>query len=88
MSTDKSNQPVELREYLDEAERLVADWYSREGLESSHERALRTIATLYCLQTVIQQKVTFDQLSEIGLIYMIAAFQMGRAAQGTNDDGK
>ena len=85
MSTDKSNQPVELREYLDEAERLVADWYSREGVEPSHERALRTISTLYCLQTIIQSETPFDHLVDIGLIYLIAAFQMGRAAREEND---
>ena len=85
MSTDKSNQPVELRDYLDEAERLVIDWYSRDGLEPSHERVLRTIATLYILQTIIQSETPFDRLIDIGLIYLIAAFQMGRAAKEEND---
>ena len=80
-----NNQPVELRDYLDEAERLVADWYSREGVEPPHERALRTISTLYVLQTIIQSKTPFDRLVDIGLIYLIAAFQMGRAAREEND---
>ena len=77
---DKSNQPVELRDYLDEAERLVADWYSREGLEPSHEANLRQIATLYCLNMIVSSQATFDDLIEAGLCYLVAAFQLGRAA--------
>ena len=79
-----NNQPRELRDFLKESEALVAEWYSRDGLEPSHEANLRQIATLYCLNMIVSSQATFDDLIEAGLCYLVAAFQLGRAA-GRND---
>lgn len=79
-----SEQPAELRDWLTEAEAVVSEWYSRDGLEPSHEVNIDYLATLAALASVMQTCDTFDELGAAMRLYLIAAFQMGRAC---GDDG-
>ena len=74
-----AEQPQELREYLEEAEAVAREWYSREGVEGSHERNLDALATLMGLNWVMGGERTFGELQEAARVYLVAAFQMGRA---------
>lgn len=78
------DQPQELRAYLTEADALVTEWHSREGLEDSHLANLDMMATLAVLQVIMSSERSFDDLRAAVLVYLTAAFQMGRA---THDDG-
>jgi hypothetical protein len=71
-------QPRELREYLEEAEAVATEWYSREGLEETHDRNLEALATLMGLSWVIGGERPFEVVREESRIYLAAAFQMGR----------
>lgn len=74
------DQPQELREYLTEAEAVVTEWYSREGIEDSHAVNIDYLATLLVLNVVIGSERSFSELTAAARIYLTAAFQMGRAA--------
>lgn len=76
-----SDQPDELRDYLAEAEAVVTEWYSRDGLEDSHERNIESMARLMCLQAIIGEHATFDAMTKAAGVYLIAAFQMGRSSR-------
>ena len=41
-----TDQPQELREYLAEARAVAEEWYSREGVEGSHEANIEMLAVL------------------------------------------
>lgn len=72
-------QPQELRDYLVEAEAVVAEWYSRDGVESSHESNIDLLATLLCLNVVMEPERPFAAVRDAARLYLVAAFQMGRA---------
>ena len=74
-----TDQPQELREYLVEAEAVATEWYSREGVEGSHEANIEMLATLMGLTWVMDDR-PFSELRERARVYLVAAFQMGRAA--------
>lgn len=82
------DQPVELREYLDEAEAVVREWYSREGVEASHESNLDRLATLLCLGVVLEPERPFAAVREAARLYLVAAFQMGRACGNDSRTGE
>lgn len=75
-----TNQPDDLRDYLSEAEALVTEWYTRDGIEPSHDKNLDYLATLTCLHAVMGDAPTFDDMKRTAIVYLIAAFQMGRKA--------
>lgn len=75
-----TEQPDELRDYLTEAEAVVAEWYSRDGLEESHDRNIESMTRLMCLQAIIGEHPTFDDMTKAARVYLVAAFQMGRTA--------
>lgn len=77
-------QPKELREYLGEAEAVAAEWYSRDGLEEMHERNVEALATLMGLTWVMDRR-PFAELRDAARVYLVAAFQMGRAAAYGDD---
>jgi hypothetical protein len=79
-----TQQPSELQDYLTEAEAIVTEWYSLDGMEESHARSIERIATLICLGAVMNDAPTFADMTTTVCIYLTAAFQMGRA--GGNDD--
>ncbi len=82
-----TEQPQELREYLAEGEALVTEWYSREGVEESHLANLDMIATLLGLDVVMKaDEWTFATMRARARLFLVAAFQMGRAAV-YDDDG-
>jgi len=72
-------QPDELREYLSEGEAIVREWFSRGGMGAAHDRNLEHLATLLCLNVVIEQERPFAELRDAAVLYLTAAFQMGRA---------
>lgn len=74
-----TEQPQELREYLVEAEAVATEWYSRDGVEGSHEINIEMLATLMGLTWVMDGR-PFAELRDVARVYLIAAFQMGRAA--------
>jgi len=74
-----SDQPQELRDYLTEAEAVAMEWYSREGVEGSHEANIEMLATLMGLTWVMDDR-PFSELRDRARVYLVAAFQMGRAA--------
>lgn len=74
-----TEQPQELREYLVEAEAVATEWYSRDGVEGSHEINIEMLATLMGLTWVMDGR-PFAELRDAARVYLIAAFQMGRAA--------
>lgn len=80
-----TEQPRELREYLVEAEAVAAEWYSREGVEGSHEVNIEMLATLMGLTWVMDGR-PFAELRDAARVYLVAAFQMGRMA-AYGDDG-
>lgn len=73
-----SDQPQELREYLAEAEAVATEWYSRDGVEESHEVNIEMLATLMGLTWAMDSR-PFHEMREAARVYLIAAFQMGRA---------
>ena len=79
-----TEQPHELREYLVEAEAIAREWYSRKGLEETHERNIDALATLTGLTWVTGGALQFGELRDLARVYLVAAFQMGRA--GAHDD--
>ena len=79
-----TDQPDELRDYLTEAEAVVTEWYSRDGLEPTHERNIETMARLMCLQALIGEHPTFEKMTGAARAYLVAAFQMGRATYDNN----
>ena len=85
-----TEQPDELRDYLTEAEAVVSEWYSRDGLEPTHERNIETMARLMCLQALIGEHPTFEKMTQAARVYLVAAFQMGRATYDNNrsDSGR
>ncbi len=76
------DQSTELREYLSEAEYIAREWYSREGVEGSHENNIDRLATLFVLGTIMSSERTFEEVRATARIYLVSAFQMGRAAHG------
>jgi len=80
-----SDQPQELREYLAEAKAVAEEWYSREGVEGSHEANIEMLATLMGLTWVLDDR-PFAELREAARVYLVAAFQMGRAGAYGDDD--
>lgn len=76
----RDEQPSELGDYLEEAEAVVTEWYSRDGLEESHDRNIDALAHLMCLNVVMGKAVTFAEMTQAARLYLIAAFQMGRGA--------
>lgn len=80
------DQPADLRDYLTEAEAVVTEWYSREGITPSHEANLELLATLAVLNTIISSEMTFYDLTAAVKIYLTAAFQMGRACGNCSGD--
>lgn len=74
------DQPQELRDYLEEAEALAREWYSRAGLEETHEANIDRLATLMVLNVVMGSERSFAELCGAARVYLVAAFQMGRAA--------
>lgn len=80
-----TEQPRELREYLAEAEAVATEWYSREGVEGSHEVNIEMLATLMGLTWTIDSR-PFAELRDMARVYLVAAFQMGRA--GAYDDDR
>lgn len=74
-----TDQPQELREYLAEAEAVATEWYGRDGVEGSHEANIEMLATLMGLTWVMDGR-PFAELRDAARVYLIAAFQMGRAA--------
>lgn len=81
-----TEQPQKLREYLIEAEGIARDWYSREGFEESHEQNIEALATLFGLTWMLSVDATFADMREAARVYLVAAFQMGRAG-AYDDDG-
>lgn len=74
-------QPPELRSELAEAEALVTEWYSRDGVEGPHLTNLETVARLAVLHVLIErERRPFAELQDTMAVYLIAAFQMGRAS--------
>lgn len=81
-----NSQVPELRDYLTEAEALVTEWYSRDGVEGPHLANLQTVARLAVLHVLIErERRPFAELQDTMAVYLIAAFQMGRASCA--DDG-
>lgn len=80
------DQPAELQDYRAEAEAVVTEWYSREGITPSHEAKLELLATLAVLNTIISSERTFSDLTAAVKIYLTAAFQMGRACGNCSGD--
>lgn len=80
------DQPPDLRDYLAEAEAVVTEWYSREAITPPHEAKLELLATLAVLNTIISSERTFYDLRAAVMVYLTAAFQMGRAC-GNNCAG-
>jgi len=74
-----NNNPHDLREYLADGEALLAEWYSRDGLEPSHEHNIDRLATLMVLSVVMSSEQPFSILTDTARMYLTAAFQMGRA---------
>ncbi len=60
-----TEQPKELREYLVEAEAIAREWYSREGLEETHERNIDTLATLTGLTWMTGGARQFGELRDV-----------------------
>lgn len=83
---DMNEQPGDLRDFLTEAEALVMDWYSRDGVEGPHGANLEMIATLLGLDVVMNLDWPFATLRDRASLFLVAAFQMGRAA-AYGDDG-
>ena len=79
MVEQNEDQPTELREYLAEAEAVVGEWYSRAGLEASHESNIDKLSTLLGLSAVMEPEKPFAAFQDAARLYLIAAFQMGRA---------
>ena len=73
------DQPTELREYLTEAEAVVTEWYSRAGVEASHESNIDKLSALLGLRAVMEPEKPFAAFQDAARLYLIAAFQMGRA---------
>jgi hypothetical protein len=65
---------------LVEAEQLVRDWYSRDGVEASHEQTIELWARLLTLDVVSADK-RFEELCQDTRLFLVASFQMGRAAR-------
>lgn len=82
------DQPTELRDYLTEAEAVVSEWYSRDGLEPSHETNIDYLATLAVLNVVMQSERPFNDLKAAMSLYLVAAFQMGRACGNCSGDSQ
>lgn len=74
-----TEQPQDLRGYLTEAEAVATEWYSRDGVEGSHEINIEMLATLMGLTWVMDGR-PFAELRDAARVYLVAAFQMGRAA--------
>lgn len=85
MCNRMNEQPDDLRAYLSEAEALVMDWYSRDGVEGSHGANLDMIATLLGLDVVMNTDWPFAMLRDRASLFLVAAFQMGRAAAYGDD---
>ncbi len=82
---EREEQPGELRDYLEEAEAVVTEWYDRDGLEETHEQNIERLATLATLHGVMGEGPSFASLRNRVILYLIAAFQMGRAGARDND---
>ena len=80
-----TEQPRELREYLVEAEAVATEWYSRDGVEGGHEVNIEMLAVLMGLTWVMDGR-PFAELRDAARVYLVAAFQMGRAS-AYDDDG-
>jgi hypothetical protein len=80
-----TEQPSELRDFLAEAEAIVTEWYSLDGVEESHARSIERIATLICLGSVMNDAETFAAMTDVIAVYLVSAFQMGRAGGNDND---
>lgn len=65
-----NEQPAELR-------------YRRDGVDETHEADIDRLATLFVLNVVIGSERPFAELHDAARTYLIAAFQMGRAAAGS-----
>ncbi len=63
---------------------MAREWYSREGIEETHEGNLRYLATLMALQLVMGEFQTFGDMTQAANIYLGAAFQMGRGTGGND----
>lgn len=83
-----NEQPEELRDYLSEGEAIVREWYSRGNLEETHQRNLDFVATLFCLNVVMEQDVPFAVVRDMAMMYLVTAFQMGRASDNDSRAGK
>lgn len=81
-----AEQPDELTDVLADAEAIVTEWYSRDGLEGAHERNIGAMAQLMALQVVMLQMDTFEAMTQAARLYLVAAFQMGRAAYDASSD--
>jgi hypothetical protein len=80
-----TQQPDELRDFLAEAEAIVTEWYSLDGVEPTHALNLAAIAELMCLQALIGNAPTFAEMTAAARVYLTAAFQIGRAGGYGND---
>lgn len=58
------DQPQELRDYLIEAEAVTKEWYSRAGIEPSHEVNLDLMATLLCLNVIMEPEWPFTAVRD------------------------
>lgn len=77
----------DIREYLADAKGVTEEWYSRAGLEPSHERNLMALATIVGLTWLYEADGRgFDEMREMSRVYFVAAFQMGRASVLEYDD--
>jgi hypothetical protein len=77
----------DIRDYLADAKAVTEEWYSREGVEPSHERNLMALATIVGLTWLYEANGReFAEMREMSRIYFVAAFQMGRASVLEYDD--
>jgi len=80
--TRYKDQPQELREYLLEAEAIVMEWYSRDGVDAAHEADFELMAVMAVHRIVNSSEMTFRALMRTVKVYLAAAFRMGRAGDG------
>ena len=73
------DQPTKFWLHLAAVEAAVREWYSLAGLEASHESNIDKLSTLLCLSAVMEPEQPFAAFQDAARLYLIAAFQMGRA---------
>jgi len=79
--------PTDIRAYLADAKAVTEEWYSRAGVEPSHERNLAALATIVGLTWLYEaDNRDFDEMREMSRVYFVAAFQMGRASVDDSDE--